>query len=212
VDCPVVLRVEDCDVRHPVSSTVLKTQQFAEIAATPLFRSPTRLLTWQIVATAAQSRSERDLTGPLGAEEWRIKQCSIRPTNLTVLQVRMRNRKIVTARHCRTGPTCVYPAIHDGWRAGARNKAARARSLRSAQPTRGREAPRNSSDQGRSSNGVSLLSPSSAIFTAKPHALGLEHIDGAAGVVNHRARCCVAGTLPFAERAPRESGAGELFH
>src|SRR5262249_42167045 len=31
----------------------------------------------------------------------------------------MRSRKIATARHCRKGPTCVYPAIRDGWRAGA---------------------------------------------------------------------------------------------
>src|SRR5262249_47141265 len=39
---------------------------------------------------------------------------SIRVTNQTVLQVRMRSRKIATARHCRKGPTCVYPAIRDG--------------------------------------------------------------------------------------------------
>jgi hypothetical protein len=32
----------------------------------------------------------------------------------------MRNRKIAIARHCRRGPASVYPAIRDGWPAGAR--------------------------------------------------------------------------------------------
>jgi hypothetical protein len=31
----------------------------------------------------------------------------------------MRGRKIVTARHCRRVPACVYPAIRDGWPVGA---------------------------------------------------------------------------------------------
>jgi len=48
-----------------------------------------------------------------------IEKCSIRLINQTVLQARMKSRKIATARHCRKGPTCVYPAICDGWRAGA---------------------------------------------------------------------------------------------
>src|SRR5262245_27666065 len=27
----------------------------------------------------------------------------------------MRSRKVATARHCRRGPACAYPAIRDGW-------------------------------------------------------------------------------------------------
>jgi len=32
----------------------------------------------------------------------------------------MRSRKVATARHCRRGLTCAYPAIRDGWLPGAR--------------------------------------------------------------------------------------------
>jgi hypothetical protein len=34
----------------------------------------------------------------------------------------MRSRKVATARHCRKGPACAYPAIRDGWPAGARKQ------------------------------------------------------------------------------------------
>jgi hypothetical protein len=44
-------------------------------------------------------------------------KCSTRLSNQTVLQTRMRSRKIAIARHCRRGLACAYPAIRDGWRA-----------------------------------------------------------------------------------------------
>jgi hypothetical protein len=49
-----------------------------------------------------------------------IKKCSTRLSNQTVLQTRMRSRKIAIARHCRRGRACAYPAIRDGWPAIAR--------------------------------------------------------------------------------------------
>jgi hypothetical protein len=41
-------------------------------------------------------------------------KCSIRLSNQTVLQTKMRNRKIATAQHYRRGLTCVCPAIRNG--------------------------------------------------------------------------------------------------
>jgi hypothetical protein len=38
----------------------------------------------------------------------------------------MRSPKIVTARHCRRVPACIYPAIRDGWPAGTRKQSGRA--------------------------------------------------------------------------------------
>jgi hypothetical protein len=37
-------------------------------------------------------------------------------------RIQMRSRKLATARHCRRVPACVYPAIRDGWPAGARKQ------------------------------------------------------------------------------------------
>src|SRR5215813_5469596 len=53
------------------------------------------------------------------AAEWRRSKCSTRLSNQTVLQTRMRSRKIAIARRCRRDPASAYPAIRDGWRASA---------------------------------------------------------------------------------------------
>jgi hypothetical protein len=31
------------------------------------------------------------------------------------LRIERRSRKVATARHCRRGPACAYPATRDGW-------------------------------------------------------------------------------------------------
>jgi len=54
-----------------------------------------------------------------------IKKCSTRLSNQTVLQTRMRSRRIAIARHCRRGPACAYPAIRDGWRSNEIHHAAK---------------------------------------------------------------------------------------
>jgi hypothetical protein len=43
----------------------------------------------------------------------------------------MRSRKVATARHYRRGPACAYPAIRDGWPAGARKQSGNGREPRS---------------------------------------------------------------------------------
>ena len=45
-----------------------------------------------------------------------------RLNNQTELRSQMRSRKVATARHCRRAPACAYPAIRDGWPAGARKQ------------------------------------------------------------------------------------------
>ena len=68
----------------------------------------------QKIALAGQSRK---------SGEWRRWECSIRPSNQTALRTpQMRSRKVATARRCRRGPACVYPAIRDGWPTGARKQ------------------------------------------------------------------------------------------
>jgi hypothetical protein len=56
---------------------------------------------------------------PSHEESGEIKKCSTRLSNQTVLQTRMRSRKIAIARHCRRGPACAYRAIRDGLGASA---------------------------------------------------------------------------------------------
>jgi len=60
-------------------------------------------------------------------------KCSTRLSNQTGLRTK-RRRKVATARHCRRGPARAYPAIRDGWPAGARKSkaASRCRRLRPA--------------------------------------------------------------------------------
>src|SRR5438105_2011127 len=48
-----------------------------------------------------------------------------RPNNQMVLRTQMGSRKFATARHCRRDPARAYPAIRDGWPAGARSLAFR---------------------------------------------------------------------------------------
>src|SRR5215471_21136927 len=43
-------------------------------------------------------------------------------SNQTEFRTQMRSRKVATARHCRRGPACAYPAIRGGWPTGARKQ------------------------------------------------------------------------------------------
>src|SRR6516162_8042679 len=39
-----------------------------------------------------------------------------RATSLDAILPVLREKRVATARHCRRGPACAYPAIRDGWR------------------------------------------------------------------------------------------------
>src|SRR5262249_1589048 len=61
---------------------------------------------------------DRELLGserPSGGDQ----KCSTRLSNQTMLQTRMRSRRIATGRHSRRDRACVYPAIRDGSGASA---------------------------------------------------------------------------------------------
>jgi hypothetical protein len=86
-----------------------------------------------------------------------------------VLQIRMRSRKIVTARHCRRDPACVFPAIRDGWAQARVNKAAERNigglaATGRATPDRQLGAERNGGEEGGEDADAFTFRPGSSAF------------------------------------------------